>query len=420
VISKREVRQIAGFDVVLVPTRAATTTVRVVVNAGSAYESARTFGCAHFLEHLFFKGSRHRGYEVINREIAALGEANAYTDCDRTVFHIDTLGPDAPRALEILCELLFEPMLDPAEFERERGAILEEWQSRRDSPWSAFYDAAAAAVLTAPFDVPVIGTRDRIEDLRVTDLHAFRDTHYTRGNIAFVLAGDLAHVDIDMLERVLASVSVPNGPTNLLPPGGLRAQPPDIILQTTHPAEQAIVSLWMPVPTDAQDRAQAYATSILFNALGGGAHSILYDRIREKAGIAYSVGAHEMHYDSLAAGVVIAATSPENAGRCLDIMRGTLAELADNLMDEDLERVARTNCLFGLATLDNTPSGLASCFLDRHFRTRRELDTSARGYLEARSVFHGPRKDAVREVAREVVRAALPRMVAFIQNGDRL
>lgn len=415
-LTEREVRRIAGFDVVIVPTQAATVTVRAVVNAGGVHEAPGPRGAAHFLEHLFFKGSTRRGYEQINREIARIGDTNAYTDYDRTVFYINTLGETAAQALSILCELLFEPAMDPAEFDRERGVILEEWRAGRDDPWNAFYQDATGLVMPAPFDVPVIGTEQSIEGMTLADLHAFRDRNYTRSNIAFVLAGDLSRLDLDTLERTLGAVRVEDGAENHVPQVVVRRARPGIFERLTHPAEQAIVSLWAPTFTDEQDRAQACAMSVLYNALGGGQHSLLYDRVREKLGLAYSVGAFEWHYRETATGIISAATSRENAPRCIDAMQEVIAELGEFLMDEDLEQVARANCLFGLAGLEDSLAGLSHVYFDRHFASRHEMDTSMQGFRQMREIFHGPGKERVREVARDYARTVLSEPTIVVQN----
>lgn len=393
-MQRRETLNVCGFDIVVVPTGAATVTVRAIVNAGSAHETG-AWGAAHFLEHLFFKGTKKRPYEQMNRLIAAIGDSNAYTDRDKTVFYIETLGDHALRAFELLCELLFEPALDPEELDKERGVILEEWQSGQDDPGGFFWDGAFARVMPAPYSMPVIGTRESIEAMTIDHVVAFREANYTRENIAFAIVGDVSRLGRDDLIRILAKHTVPAGTANTMPTVLHRRSegPRPLVERFEHASQQAFVSMWLPSIPELEDRERGYANGPLYNALGGGMHSLLFNRIREDLGLAYAVGSFEILMWGTASGVLYAMTSPKNAERCIDEMRAVLKLVADRGIDPGFLDIATSNYLFACARAENSPSGIAHLYVDRLFYLRSAMDVSQHGYQDVRAKLDVKRKE---------------------------
>ena len=119
----------AGFKVLHEKRSDSLATIRAIVNAGSTSEAEeKDYGVAHFLEHMFFKGTTKQGYKELNKKLTRLGSHNAYTSRDRTVYHMMFLPQKFSTAVDLLTEMIFEAVCDPEEFEKERGVILEEVQ----------------------------------------------------------------------------------------------------------------------------------------------------------------------------------------------------------------------------------------------------------------------------------------------------
>ena len=138
---------------------------RVIVNAGAADETADAYGVAHFLEHMFFKGTEKHSYKEINQITSELGAINAYTSRFQTCYHFTFLAGDFVPATGILFEMTFRPAFPEDEFEKEKGVIKEECQSGLDSPRGFFSDRYTEDLLGTPVGHPIIGNLKSIADM---------------------------------------------------------------------------------------------------------------------------------------------------------------------------------------------------------------------------------------------------------------
>lgn len=359
----------SGVPAICRPTGTPITSVRVVVNAGSLHEKVP--GTAHFLEHMFFKGSTLRGYEEVNRLAARLGNTNAYTCASRTVFLIETTQDKVSEALDLLLEMLLMPRLDPAEMEKERGVILEEWRAGQDDPVGYLLHQAMSKVVPGPNGRPVIGTDESIKAITVQDLRDFQAANYTRQNLAIAIIGGTSRLDRSVVTKLVDKYDslIPNGVRNEVPNtkmafGGWD-NPPQF--QLTHAAEQAGLTLWMPWVSMQEDLKTNFASMVLTNMLGEGMHSMLFDRLREKSGLCYATGAGVMGSWDDGALMAYALLAPENVAQGLKEMQAVLMDVAQGHFDDDLLQVSLANCLFSLASSVEKASGWAYQFIDNFF-----------------------------------------------------
>jgi len=342
--------------------------VRVVCNAGSVHEKIP--GTAHFLEHMFFKGTERLNSEEINRALAKLGNSNAYTTMDRTVFYINTTQENVVEALSLLLEMLCQPTLDPAEMEKERRVILEEFQTGQDDPMHYFFSQAGQFVFQGPNGRSIIGDRASIDSITVQDLHDYRKANYTRENLAITIIGGSAFnldtvVDaIAPFEKYLGSGN-PNRIDGSIKQMGNWEQP--LSLNVEHAASQAGILMYLPWITPEQDIETKFAAGVLSNMLGQGSHSLLFQKLREESGLCYATGAYAsgVWYDLAFA--VYALLSPENVEQAKQEMLQVVKRVTVGDFDDDLLQIARSNALFSLASATEKASGWAKNYSDSYF-----------------------------------------------------
>jgi predicted Zn-dependent peptidase len=363
------ISKISGFTVITHPMPSPIATVRVMVNAGSYQEIVP--GTAHFLEHMFFKGTELRGYEELNRLLASIGNSNAFTCQDMTAFYIDTTGPNVLRAFDLLVEMMFLPTMDASEMDKERTVILEECQTRQDDPANFFFDGSTEFLFGEKLGHEIVGTNESILGMTRDDLMGFRETHYNRENIAFVLVGDVGHISESDLAKSLAPFSnltqgyrneIPTLPLNL----GRASKP--VALSFKHVSTQAWLSLWTPGFDDEESHRLYDAPSVLYDALGGGMHSLLFNRIREELGLAYSTGTTDMNIWGNALEGCFALLKQENVEQCLVEILKLLHEVARNGIPPDILEASLSHFEFCAAQEAQTPSQYTMAYTTGYFQ----------------------------------------------------
>ncbi len=350
-------KTINGWNVLFQPKPSAQTiNIRAVVNAGSAHElEPRTFGVAHFLEHMFFKGTHKRNYSEINRKFAQLGDVNAYTTLERTVFYLTSMPEKVEEAAEIFFELFFDAKMPVEEFEKERGVILEEYQSSEDNPiswgvkkinWDTWGDALH----------PTIGTRESIEGLQIEDLVDYKKKYYHPARTLFVITGDL---EAEALWKCLEDHIRP--PLTRVDTSTLFQ--PKAAFQTSHyqlenpNSKQSLLFMVFPTVNEAECRKMKFLPELVVNLLGGGMHSVLFESIREQLGLCYAVG---MQYMTPCAEGYHSVYSLLDANNIKTAYNAVLEEF-DKLhfgISEELFETAKSNLLFGKSRSAETASGV--------------------------------------------------------------
>jgi predicted Zn-dependent peptidase len=312
------------------------------VGIGSRDESDVLAGSSHFLEHLLFKGTERRTALEISSAIEAVGgETNAFTAKEYTCYYARVLDEDLPMAADILCDMLTSSVIDPDDVEVERGVILEEISMHDDDPGDVVHDLFCSALFGAhPLGRPVIGTIDTITAMTRSQIEGFYRERYRPGQLVVAAAGNLDH------DRVTELVHAAYSSAGLLVPGpGPVAERRGASVERKGPAtvvhgkdtEQAHVVIGGRGLHRHDER--RFALGVLNQALGGGMSSRLFQEIREKRGLAYSVYSYASQYADAGVYGVYAGCAPGRVEEVLGIIRSELAQVArSGITDAEIER----------------------------------------------------------------------------------
>jgi predicted Zn-dependent peptidase len=307
------------------------------IGAGSRDEPAAKAGVSHFIEHLLFKGSRSYGAQEIAEIFDGLGgELNAATSREHTVVYARVPEHHVEDALDVMADMVFSPRF--ADVDSEREVVLEEIAMIEDAPQDLVHDLLSTAVFGEhPLGRPVIGTAEVIANVTRRALAAYHHAMYTAGNIVLAAAGHLDHEHLlGLLERAARQrVEPPARKTRVRSPL-VREPGPGLRFQAKE-TEQYHVCLG--APGLARSDRRRFAGSLLDAILGGSASSRLFQEIREKRGMAYSVYSFASQYTDTGLVGLYVGTREENLAACLDITAEQIADLAaGNVREAELAR----------------------------------------------------------------------------------
>jgi len=348
-----------------------TVSLGIWIGAGSRSEQLTEHGVAHFLEHMAFKGTKRRSARQIVEEIEAVGgDLNAATSVDSTGYYARVLPKDMPLALDILSDIILEPRFDGAELARERDVILQEIAASSDSPDDIVYDfISEAAFPDQPVGRTILGTAQSVVGFKRDHLGAYLTTHYHAPNMVLAAAGAVDHnALVAEAERRLAGLS-PEGtpvPQQAVYAGGRR--------HSAKPFEQTHLMIALEAP--AYHQPEYFKSQILAGALGGGMSSRLFQEVRERRGLCYSVYAFSSGLTDSGMFVVHAAGAPEKAHELFSVIRDELERAAADGFDQaELARVKAQMKMGLLAALESSSARAEQ--LARHILFRgRVLPTS--------------------------------------------
>jgi predicted Zn-dependent peptidase len=303
------------------------------VGTGARDEEASQAGASHFLEHLLFKGTAERSPSDIAEAVDEVGgDFNAFTTKEYTSFYIRLLAEHLPLGLDILSDIMWKPALRPADLEAERQVILDEILMHADEPADEAAEQSSALLFPDhPLGREVLGSQESVSAMTAERIREFFALHYRPGNMVVAVAGDFAHdVVADGLE---ARFSGPRGGTTpeREPPGD-KVEPVRVTRRATEQAHVVLASR----SVDRFDR-RRYALAVLNHVLGGGLSSRLFQEIRERRGLAYSVWSERVAYHDAGSVSVGMGTAPEHVAEVLDIVATELASLgADGITEREL------------------------------------------------------------------------------------
>jgi predicted Zn-dependent peptidase len=350
------------------------------VAVGSRDEPAAMAGAAHYLEHLLFKGTARRSAAAIAEEIDAVGgELNAFTTKEHTCYHAHVLDCDLDLAVDLVCDVLGDALLDPEDVELERGVVLEEIAMRDDDPEDALHDEFCAALFGShPLGRPVLGTEESVTGMSREALHRFYRTRYTPHRMVLTVAGNVSH------NAVMAAVTrsfghhlTGSGQPVALRHGRAEVTEGCVLALCPDSSEQVHVMLGVRALDRYDDR--RYALAVLNAALGGGMSSRLFQQVREQRGLAYSVYSAVDSYADIGSLSIYAGCSPGRLGEVSVVIGDVLAQLArDGLSAGEVSR-AKGQLHGGLVLgLEDAPSwmtriGTAELDHGEHHTVEHEL-----------------------------------------------
>jgi predicted Zn-dependent peptidase len=306
------------------------------IGAGARDERPDRAGVSHFIEHLLFKGSSRYSAQEIAETFDEMGsELNAATSREHTVVYARVPDERIETALDVMADMVFAPVFTDLDSERE--VVLEEIAMYEDTPQELVHDLFSEAVFgDHPLGRPVIGTAEVISSVSRRAVGAFHRSAYAGDNVVVAAAGNLEHDRfVSLLERTRENAAAsqrhvkPRAPLVKEPPPGLRFGRKE--------TEQYNVCLGAPGISRSDRR--RFAASLLDSILGGSASSRLFQEIREKRGMAYSVYSFASQYTDTGVVGVYLGTREENLAACIEICSAEIADLAaGNLRPRELDR----------------------------------------------------------------------------------
>jgi predicted Zn-dependent peptidase len=301
-------------------------TVGIWVNAGSRDEDPAQAGYSHFIEHMFFKGTTTRSATEISREIDALGgEMNAFTTRETTTFYVKVLDQHLPKALDLLSDLFHRSRFGPKEIEKEKQVVLEEIRMVQDDPEDLVQELHIGQVMRRhPLSRPILGRESAIAGLRRQNLLDYIEEHYRPQEMVLAVAGNF---DQRELERTIVRQF---GKSRQPAHRTLRKRwPPEIfggVLMKRKPLEQVHLCVGLKgVPAGHKDR---YAAYVVNSVLGGSVSSRLFQEVREKRGLAYSIYSFLSGYSDAGTITIYAGTRAAEVERVLDLIRREVRRMA--------------------------------------------------------------------------------------------
>jgi predicted Zn-dependent peptidase len=312
--------------------------IGIWVNVGSRDEVASQTGSAHYLEHLLFKGTKNRTALDISSTIDAVGgEMNAFTSKEVTCFYTRVLDTSVPEAIEVLVDMITSATITSVDVDQERQVVLEEIAMRDDDPADIVHEQFSRALYgDAPLGRSILGTVENISSLSRRSIHGFYRKYYTPDRLVVAVAGNIDHASIVKQIRKafnlggfdLGGEEIPYVPskvkTKVSHSGGF--------VKFDKTTEQANLVIGVPGLDRADER--RYIQSVFNAALGGGMSSRLFQEVREKRGLVYTVYSFGQQFQDAGMAGVYAGCSPKNLEQVTQVITDVLDEVALNGITE--------------------------------------------------------------------------------------
>ena len=345
--------------------------IGIWADVGSAAEAAERRGVSHLVEHMLFKGTERRTARQIAEEMDGIGgNLNAFTDKETTCYYAKVMDQHLPLAVDVLTDMFLNSRFDASDLAKEQKVVLEEIKMYDDSPDELIHDLFIQTMWDGSnLGAPTIGFEQTVTALTPDDLRTHMKRHYAPNSVVIAAAGNIDHDAIaELFDRAFTSFAgtseppVPEDPKTT----------PNTLFRTKD-SEQAYVVLGTRGLSVRDDR--RYALSVMDTILGGGMSSRLFQEIREKRGLVYTVYSFQAAYRGAGLFAVYAGTSPQNVGECVSVISEQFAHLRDHRVSEGELRLAKEHIKGSLTlSLESTSSRMIR--LGRsEFSLGRELTT---------------------------------------------
>lgn len=329
------------------------TALGIWVKAGSRSEGESENGITHLLEHMAFKGTKKRNARAIAEEIEAVGgEMNAATSVEHTNYYVRTLADDVPLGLEILSDILQESVFDSDELLREKHVILQEIGAAQDTPDDVVFDLLLeTAWPEQPLGRPILGTPETVQSFSADAIRDYVKRKYRTGDMVLAAAGAVDHEAlVSLAEEQFDRLSddIPADDTLAKYVGGTKSVERDL-------QEVQIILGFEGLPYKHEDY---YTVQVLASVLGGGMSSRLFQEVREKRGLCYSVYAFHWAFADTGFFGVHAATGPDDADELTRVLVDQLKDISETLTTKEVER-AKAQLRAGLLMALESPTARA-------------------------------------------------------------
>jgi predicted Zn-dependent peptidase len=324
-----------GMRVVTTPVPTAqSVSVNVFVGVGSRGEERRTNGVSHYLEHMLFKGTERRAsaIEIAEAIEGAGGMLNAYTSKELTCYWNQVPFDKLALAMDVLADMYTRSLLDPAEIDRERTVVQQEIRRAYDQPGAWASELLSRATFgDQPIGWPIAGSLETVEALTRDDMAGHVRTHYVPSNTVLSVAGNTTHAEV-MRHAEALFTGMQGAPSPAPPPAETAFAPERVVVETR---EIAPCNMGIAVHALARLDPDRFALNIMNTILGRGMSSRLFKEVRERRGLAYSVGSGVSRYNDTGALSVSAGVTLEHLEEATRVTRDELFKLTREPVGED-------------------------------------------------------------------------------------
>lgn len=333
------------------------------IACGTRYEQGFHSGIAHFTEHTLFKGTEHKSSSVINGYLDRLGgELNAYTTKEEIVLHATILKEDLSKASSLLMEIATKATFPDNEVNTERGVVIDEIKSYKDSPSEDVYDRFEEKLFRGhSLSMPILGTPQSVRATSAEELRRFYKEKFVPGSMVFTIVADIdeKRMETDLLrtfDKFFSGSGMVSGEMTRPESVTLDNVFDEVINKRNHEAN-AVIGGYAPSLYEEKER---IATSLMSNILGGPAmNSILNDILREKHGWVYGVESSYTQYSDTGIMAISLGCERENTEKCIDAVRREISKLQDNALTDRKLRAAKKQFLGQIAI--SSDNGESQC-----------------------------------------------------------
>jgi predicted Zn-dependent peptidase len=367
--------------------------VGIWLRSGSRREPPELNGISHFIEHMVFKGTERRTAEDIAREVDRVGGMlDAFTAKEMVCFNTRVLDEHLPKAFDVLSDIVLDPKFADEDIDREKSVVLEEIRMTQDNPEDLVHELFTQNFWSPhALGKPILGTPETVSALTKSTLQKWFHTCYAPNNLVITAAGHLTHAQLRdlVVERFSKRTAAEDGFEDTKPHPA-----PHITQRSKHELEQVHICIGVPALPLIDDR--RFAISVMNNILGGGMSSRLFQNIRERLGLAYSIFSELNSYRDAGVLSVYAGTSLETASQLVECVLEEFRQLKEKPLEEEELRRAKDH-LKGATLLSLEGSGQKMTSLARyHMYFNRHFTPQ-----ELIALLEGVTAEQVQQIARE-------------------
>jgi len=330
-----------------------TASAGIWIEAGSRHETAKMNGVSHMLEHMAFKGTRRRSAQAIAEEVENVGgHLNAYTSRENTAYFAKILKEDLGLAIDVVADLVQNAVLDAEELERERGVILQEIHQAQDTPDDVIFDLFQDACFPdQALGRPVLGPAKGIEDMARTDIIDYMNNRYLPQSMVLSAAGNLEHDKlVDMAQQHFSAPNKSKDKADGFSVGAYKGGE----VRESRDIEQVHLMLGFEGLTYNDD--DFYAASVMSMILGGGMSSRLFQEVREKRGLVYSVYSFVSSYADTGMFGIYAGTGEKDTAELIPVVCDEIGKICTHITEQELLRAKTQMKASVLMSLESTSS----------------------------------------------------------------
>jgi predicted Zn-dependent peptidase len=296
--------------------------IGIWIGTGSRNENLKNNGVSHFLEHMFFKGTKTRSAREIAESFDSIGgQVNAFTSKEYTCYYAKVLDDHAGYALDVLADMFFHSTFDEEEMKKEKNVVYEEIKMYEDTPDDIVHDVLSRATFgTHPLGYPILGTEETLASFNGDTLREYMNGHYTPENVVISVAGNVSEAFIHEVEKLFGAFETSSGKSDFEKPSFM-----DQKLARQKDTEQAHLCIGFN-GLEAGHK-NIYSLIVLNNILGGSMSSRLFQDVREQKGLAYSVYSYHSSYKDNGLLTIYGGTGSKQLNVLFETIQETLSTL---------------------------------------------------------------------------------------------